>query len=78
MFVKDQSSFYEFQNLAICINIKAFNLVNGKQLNVLKTFLEYLEFYIILLTENDSALKVAYQIAFRGLVAYKLVVFKKV
>ena len=31
--------------LAICINIKAFNRVNTKQLNILKTFLEYLEFY---------------------------------
>ena len=44
--VKDQSSFYEIRSLAIRINIKAFNRINGKQLKILKTFLEYLEFYI--------------------------------
>ena len=40
------------------INIKTFNRVNTKQLNILKTVLEYLEFYT-LLTEDDSALKIA-------------------
>ena len=38
--------FYVIYSLAICINIKAFNQINRKQLNILKTFLEYLEFYI--------------------------------
>ena len=45
--VKGQRSFYEILSLAIYINIKAFNRVNRKQLNVLKTFLEYLESYIV-------------------------------
>ena len=44
-FKKDQSSFYEISSLAICINIKTFNRVN--MLNILKTFSEYLEFYIV-------------------------------
>ena len=35
--VRDQSSFYEIRNLAIYINIEAFNGVNRKQLNILKT-----------------------------------------
>ena len=38
--VKDQSSVYEICSLAICINIKAFNRVNRKQLNIVKTFFE--------------------------------------
>ena len=33
--------------LAICINTEAFNRVNKKQVKILKTFLEYLEFYIV-------------------------------
>ena len=45
--VKDQSSFYEICSPTICINIKAFNQVNRKQLNILKTFLEYLENYVV-------------------------------
>ena len=44
---KDQSSFYEIRSLAICINIKAFNRINRKQLKILKTFLECLKFDII-------------------------------
>ena len=40
--VKDQSSFFEIRSLAICINIEAFNWVNRNQLNILKTFVEYL------------------------------------
>ena len=44
--VKDQSSFYEICSLAICTNIKAFNRVNRKQFNILKTLLEYLENYV--------------------------------
>ena len=44
--VKDQSTFYEIHSLAICIIIKAFNRVNRKQLNILKMFLEYLNFQI--------------------------------
>ena len=42
--VKYHSSFYEIRNLAIRINIEAFDQINRKQLNILKTFLEYLEF----------------------------------
>ena len=45
--VKDQRSFYEIRSLANCINIKAINWFNRKQLNLLKTFLEYLGFYIV-------------------------------
>ena len=75
-FVKDQSRFYEIHCLAIYINIKEFNRVCKKQLNILKIFLEYLDF-ICLFPEDDSALKVAQQITFRGLVAYKLVAYKK-
>ena len=44
---KEQSSFYEIRSLAICINIKAFNRINRKQLKILKTFLECLKFDII-------------------------------
>ena len=33
---------------------------------------------MLLLTEDDSALKVARQVTFRGLVAYKLVAYKEV
>ena len=40
-------SFHEIYTLAICINNEAFNRVNKKQVNILKTFLEYLEFYIV-------------------------------
>ena len=47
LLVKDQSSFYEIRSLAIRINIKAFNRVNRKQLNILETFLEYPEFYVV-------------------------------
>ena len=39
-----QSSFYETLRIGICMNIKAFNQINRKQLNILKT---YLEFYIV-------------------------------
>ena len=42
--VKDHS---KIRSLAICINIKASNQVNRKQLNFLKTILEYLELYIV-------------------------------
>ena len=45
--VKDQGSFYEIPSLVICITIKAFNWVNTTKLNILQTFLGYLEFYII-------------------------------
>ena len=47
--VKDQNSFHEIRSLAIYINIDAFNRINRKQLNILKTFLEYLKFYSFLL-----------------------------
>ena len=45
--VKDQSSFDEIRRLAIYTNIKAFNQVNRKQLNIVKTFFGYFEFYIV-------------------------------
>ena len=57
--VKDQSSFYEIRSLAISIKIKAFNRVNRKQLNIVKTFLEYLE-CLLLLTEDYLALNITY------------------
>ena len=47
LLVKDQSSFYEIRRLAISINIEEFNRVDGIKLNILKIFLEYLEFYIV-------------------------------
>ena len=43
---EDKGSLYEICSLAICIKIKAFHWVNGKQLSFLKTCLEYLVFYI--------------------------------
>ena len=60
MFTVSQRSkqFYEIRAQVICINMKAFNRVNRKQFKILKTLLEYLEI-ILLLTEDDSALKVA-------------------
>ena len=60
MFTVSQRSkqFYEIRGQVICINMKAFNRVNRKQFKILKTLLEYLEI-ILLLTEDDSALKVA-------------------
>ena len=45
--VKNQNSLYETCSLAICINIQAFGRVNKKQGSIRKTFLEYLEFYIV-------------------------------
>ena len=45
---KGQSSLYEICTLAIYINTKAFYRVNRKQLNILKAFSEYLEFYIVI------------------------------
>ena len=44
--------------VAIYINIKVFNRVDRKQLNILKTFLEYLDF-ILLLSKDDSVLEVS-------------------
>ena len=44
--VKDQSSFYKIRSLAIGTKTEALNWVTRKQLNILKTFLEHLEFYI--------------------------------
>ena len=60
MFTVSQRSkqFYEIRSQVICINMKVFNRVNRKQFKILKTLLEYLEI-ILLLTEDDSALKVA-------------------
>ena len=45
--IKDQSSSYEIRSLAICMNIKTFNRVSRKQMNILKIFLDYLKFYIV-------------------------------
>ena len=55
--------------VAFCINIRAFNRINSKQLNIWN--------FILLLTEDDSALKVAWKITFRWLVAYKRVGYIK-
>ena len=45
--VKDQNSVHDICSLAVCINDNLFHRVNRKQLNILKAFLEYLEFYIV-------------------------------
>ena len=42
------------KSLSLCIDIKAFHRGNRKQLNILKTFLEYLEFHIV----DDLAIKI--------------------
>ena len=42
-----QSIFYEISSLGICVNIKALNRGNRKQLNILKTFLERLKNYTV-------------------------------
>ena len=69
-------SFYEICSLAICINIELFDQVNREQLNIWKT-VGISKILILLLTEDDSALKVAQQIMFWGLVAYKPVAYEK-
>ena len=45
--IKYQSSFYGIRSPAAHINIKAFNWLNRKHLNILKTFLVYLDFYVV-------------------------------
>ena len=45
--VTDQNSYYKICSLAICTNIQAFNQVNRILFNILKTFLECLENYIV-------------------------------
>ena len=35
------------KDLAICISVKVTNCANREQLNILETFLKYLEFYIV-------------------------------
>ena len=47
-------------SLDFCITNKVFNWVNRKQLNILRTFWHICDF-ILLLTEDDSALNVAEQ-----------------
>ena len=47
LLVQDQSSFYEIRSLGMCLSIKVFNRLNRKRLNILKIFLEYLQFYIV-------------------------------
>ena len=74
--IKDQSSFYKVPSLAISIMIKAFNWLKGNSLTFLKHFWDIWDF-ILSLTEDDSALKVAQQIKFQGPVTYKPVVYKK-
>ena len=73
---KDESSFYETRSLDISINNKAFNRVDRKQLNALKIFLEYLEFYMVAYWKWFS-LKVTYQIMFQGLTAAKPMLMKR-
>ena len=69
----------EIRSLVICIDIKAFNWFNRKQLNILKNNWKY--FWIIwkiilLLTKDDLTLKVTWEITFRGLVSHKPVDFQ--
>ena len=47
VFIKTEPSYPELNSRAICINVKTLNGVNRKQLDILQTFLEYLEFYIV-------------------------------
>ena len=47
LYTVNQSTFHEICNVAIWINIKAFNRVNRKQLNILKTLSEFQEFYFV-------------------------------
>ena len=68
--LKDQRSFYKIGSLAMCINNKAFNHFNRKQLNILKTFLNIWNL-IMLLSEDDFASNITEQIMFGGLVTYK-------
>ena len=57
---QNQSSFYEIRSLAIYINIKR---VNRKRLNFKRTFWNIWNF-ILLVTEDDLALKIVQQISF--------------
>ena len=57
--VKDQSSFYEIRSLAICINIKVLNRVNRVNSWTLWKYFWNIWNFILLLTDDDSALKVA-------------------
>ena len=77
LLVKDQSSFYEIRSLAICINIKALNRVHRNSWIFWKHFCNIWNF-ILPLVEDYLALKLASQIAFLELVAYKPVAYKKV
>ena len=72
---KDQSNFDDIRSLAICINIKEFNQVNKNHSE--NVFGTYGISYFGLLNEGDSALKVAEQITFRVLIAYKPAANKK-
>ena len=47
LYTVNQSTFHEICNVAIWINIKAFNRVNRKELNILKTLSEFQEFYFV-------------------------------
>ena len=67
---KDQSSFYEIHSWHICINIKAFNRVTENSWTFWKHFQNVWNF-ILLPTEDYSALNVAQQSTFRRLVIYK-------
>ena len=61
-FVKTSKSLKNYEtDCTIYINIKVFNRVDRKQLNILKTFLEYLDFILLLYlaAKDDSALEVS-------------------
>ena len=75
LLVNDQSTFYDIRRLPICINIKAFNHVNRNNRTFWKHFWNIWDF-ILLLAENDSALKVSSQTSLRGLVAYEPIAYK--
>ena len=47
-FLYSKFQVFKLQIIAICKNIKAFNWVNRKRFNILKTLLEYLENYIVI------------------------------
>ena len=68
--------FYEIRSPDICTKIKGFNRVNENNGTFWKYFWNIWNFKL-LLTEDDSALKVASKITFRGLVAYRTVAYIK-
>ena len=75
--VKHQSSFYESRRLAICINISFLLIGLIENSWIFWKHFCYIWNFILLLSKDNSALKVAQQIRFRELVIYKPVAYKK-